>query len=423
MATRRNPIPKTQVELSQDTIQPYDSSGKAPVPANKRRENQRTRANDTVKDFTVGLTDIDTAIMYYFNNVIRPSVIQNGVKVNVPIIYGSPEKWASAQKDGFYRDRNGKIQVPLIMFKRDSVEKNRSIGNKLDANNPIHFGIFEKRYSKKNVYDRFSALSNREPAKEYYGVIIPDYVNLVYSCTIFTEYTEQMNPIVEGINFASDSYWGDPQRFNFRASIDNYTTAVEVTQGEDRNVKTTFQIKLAGYIIPNTINANIGNSNKFFSKSALKFGLETAGSTEVLNAAAGTAQKEAPSRFFDQNAGKVVNNNTITQTFVTGSGLTPEERDYLALTAVVDTTNTAYNINSGLNKVTFIGVTIETPPSGFSALTVDDYKIFINGLAAESSAITSVIQNAGNVEITFNNNLGYTIVNGMEITAVGKFII
>jgi len=147
MAKTRKPIPKSQVELSQETITPYLNNGKAPVPANKRRENQRTRKNDDTKDFSVGLKDIDSAIVYYFQNVIKPSVQQNGIKVPVPFIYGSPERWASVQKDGYYRDKDGKMQAPLIMFKRDSLEKNRALGNKMDANNPIHFGVFEKKYS------------------------------------------------------------------------------------------------------------------------------------------------------------------------------------------------------------------------------------------------------------------------------------
>jgi hypothetical protein len=83
-------------------------------------------------------------------------------------MYGSPERWAAVQKEGFVRDKNGKIQTPLIMFKRDSIEKNRSLGNKMDANNPVHFGVFEKKYSTKNVYDRFSTLNNREPVREFY---------------------------------------------------------------------------------------------------------------------------------------------------------------------------------------------------------------------------------------------------------------
>ena len=145
MALTRKPIPKSQVELSQETIEPYLNRGKAPVPANKKRENQISLKGDEVKQFSVGLKDVDEAIFYYFNNVIRPSVIQNGTKINVPVLYGSPERWAAMQKDGFYRDNNGKIQTPLIMVKRDSVEKVRSLGNKMDANNPIHFGVFQKK--------------------------------------------------------------------------------------------------------------------------------------------------------------------------------------------------------------------------------------------------------------------------------------
>lgn len=283
MALTRKPVPKSQVELSQETITPYLSQGKVPVPSNKRRENQRTVKNDDVKQFQVGLKDVDEAIFFYFNNIIRPSVMQNGTKLNVPILYGSPERWASMQKDGYYRDNNGKIQTPLIMIKRDSMENNRALGNKMDANNPIHFGIFQKKYSQKNVYDNFSTLNNRLPVKEYYKVIMPNYVNLVYTCVVFTEYVEQMNKIIESVNFAADAYWGDPERFKFRAAIDNYTSTTELVDGGDRTVKTSFQIKAAGYIIPDSINTSIANPSKVFSKAVINFGIETVGSVELLS--------------------------------------------------------------------------------------------------------------------------------------------
>jgi hypothetical protein len=282
MTQRRKPVPKTQIELSQETITPYLNQGKAPVPATKRRENQRSVKNDDVKQFAVGLKEVDEAIFYYFNEVIRPSVHQNSLKLNVPVLYGSPERWAAVQRDGYYRDNNGKIQTPLIMIKRDSVENVRTLGNKMDANNPIHFGVFEKKYSQKNFYDNFAALNNRQPVREFYGVIMPDYINLVYSCAIFTEYVEQMNGIVESINFASDSYWGDPERFKFRASIDNYTTTTELIQGGDRTVKTTFQLKMAGYVVSDAINTSVANPNRVFSKAAINFGMETVGSAEIL---------------------------------------------------------------------------------------------------------------------------------------------
>lgn len=276
MAKRKKPIPKRQSQLSQDSIETYKNASKQPTQDNlkKNRGTSRSVKDDDVKQFSIGLKDIDETIVYYFNNVIRPSVIQNGNQIPVPILYGSPERWKAVQKDGFYRDRNGKIQTPLIMFKRESVDKNRELGNKLDANYPHNFGIFQKKFSKKNVYGRFSVLSNREEVDELYGVIIPDYVNLKYSCVVFTEYVEQMNKIVEAINFASDAYWGNPERFSFRAMIDSYNTVTDLSQGKDRVVKTEFTINMMGHIVPDTINTSIANMNKFFSKASISFGVE-----------------------------------------------------------------------------------------------------------------------------------------------------
>lgn len=274
-----NVNPKSQRDLSQNSIETYKVEGyegkKTEVNDKFKREHQRSVKNDSVKKFAIGLRDIDEAIFYYFNNVIKPSVIQNGSKKIVPVLYGSPERWASVQKDGFYRDRNGKIQVPLIFFKRDSVEKNRNLGNKMDANNPTQFGVFEKKWSKKNQYDRFSALLTRSIAKEYQGVVMPDYLNINYSCTIFTEYVEQMNGIIESINYASDAYWGDPDKFNFRAMIDDYTTITELVQGQDRSVKTNFQIKLLGHVVPNAENTLPQGNAKFFNKASVLFGVES----------------------------------------------------------------------------------------------------------------------------------------------------
>ena len=411
MALTRKPIPKSQVELSQETIEPYLNRGKAPVPANKKRENQISLKGDEVKQFSVGLKDVDEAIFFYFNNVIRPSVIQNSTKINVPVLYGSPERWAAMQKDGFYRDNNGKIQTPLIMVKRDSVEKVRSLGNKMDANNPIHFGVFQKKYSQKNVYDNFSTLNNREAVKEYYGVIMPDYINVVYTCVIFTEYVEQMNKIVESVNFASDSYWGDPERFKFRASIDTYTTTTELIDGGDRTVKTSFQIKIAGYIVSDAINTSVGNPNKFFSKAALKFGIESAGTTEILNAKAGTAAKQAPTRFFDTALTGVSGGGTGG----TGAGgMTAEEIGYVGL----NTTALASSIASPV--ATFNNRSIATPPAGFAAITQDDFKVFINGQFI-STNLRTVIQSGVNITVTFTG-LEFPVDSQDQIVLVGKFI-
>jgi hypothetical protein len=213
--------------------------------------------------------------MFYFQNVIRPTVTQNGVRIAVPVIYGAPERWKSVQKDGYYKDKNGAIMAPLIMFKRDTIDKNRSLANKLDANYPHLYTSWKKVYDNKNSYSNFSVLTNRIPVEQFIVNVVPDYVTLTYNCAIQTYYNEQLNKIIEAINYASDSYWGDPERFKFKASIDSYSTAIEVSDNTNRIVKGTFTIKLSGYIIPDTIQKELTAIKKYNSKAQVIITTET----------------------------------------------------------------------------------------------------------------------------------------------------
>lgn len=402
MARRKKPVPKSQAELFQKEIDPILGTGKPPVPNSKKRENQRTVKGDDTKRFTVGLRDIDETIIYYFNNVIKPSVIQNGSKLNVPILYGSPERWKAVQKDGFYRDKNGKIQAPLIMFKRDSVDKNRSLGNKVDPSNPMNVGIFKKSFSKKNVYDRFSLVNNRNPIDEYYGIIVPEYVTLTYSCMIFTDYIEQMNKIVEAINYASDGYWGDPERFSFRAKIDSYTTTTELAQGQDRAAKTNFTLTMNGHIVPDSINSQLAGMNKYYSKSSVTFGMELAGDLETLSAKSRTAEADNDYRFFDQGTLGV-------QRF----GMTTDQINY------VNTNNTFIADFVTTNTAVFNGKSIIDPPPGFSA-GPEKFNLYINGqfipagfytVSQVGTSVTAVV-NTGQTE--------YRLDLGDEVVINGK---
>jgi hypothetical protein len=280
MAQSRKPIPKSQQELSNDLSGANNSLLGNPNLANPNfngpnRSLQNSFEGDTVKPFTVGIQDIDEAVMYYFQNVIKPFVLQNGNRIEVPVIYGSPERWKSTQRDGYYKDKNGAIMAPLIMFKRNSIEKNRSLGNKLDGNYPNLYGVMKKKYDTKNFYSNFNVLTNRIPEEQFYAVTVPDYVTVTYSCMVYTYYVEQLNGIVEAINYASDSYWGNPQRYQFKAAIDSFNIVTEVPQDNVRVVRSTFDIKLYGHIIPNTLQNNISSLKKFRNKAKLIFSLET----------------------------------------------------------------------------------------------------------------------------------------------------
>ena len=281
----RRPIPSSGYDRLRKNLQANFQSGFPSVdgsfpPPDTRtgfnKGDQVSRKDDLIKDISIGLQDHDEAIMYYFNKVIKPSVIINCNRTNVPIIYGAPERWKSVQKDGYYRDKEGKIQVPLIMFKRDSVEKRRDLGNKLDGNSPQLHYTFQEKYTKRNTYDNFTVLQGRKPQKEIYRVLVPDFVKLQYTCTIWTDYIAQMNKLVEMINYTSDSYWGDKERFQFNARIDTYNNTTELSQGDNRVVKTNFGLTIQGYLVPESLNKKLASDNvlKSFSKSKITFSKE-----------------------------------------------------------------------------------------------------------------------------------------------------
>ncbi len=289
----KKPIPKTQREILNSQIDPYtppvgasgfSETGNPNYVNTPNRATQVSFRDDNTKPFSLGIKDIDEAIMYYMEEVIQPTVIQNGAVQQVPFIYGSPERWKQVQKDGYYRDKKGKIMLPIITFKRNNIEKIRNVANKLDANNPHNVSIFQKPYSVNNAYDNFSILNNKKPDKVNYAVVVPDYVNITYDFIVATYYVEQLNKIVEAINYASDSYWGNPERYQFRARIDNFATPVNVEQKGERSVKATFSLKLYGYLVPDIVQKQLNSIKKFNTPTQIIFNMETVQNMEALNA-------------------------------------------------------------------------------------------------------------------------------------------
>ena len=291
MAIPRKPIPKTQKQISIDQQQPSDArygNPNIPIPTqfnetgiDFNRSTKLSWKDDTNKPFSIGIKDIDEAVFYYFQNVIKPFVYQNGERRNVPIIYAAPERWKSFQRDGYYRDKKGAIMLPIMVVKRDTITKDRSVYNKLDANDPNLYASFQRAFNPKNFYSNFAVINNKIPSKQMYAVAVPDFLTIEYSVLIQTYYMEQLNKIIEACEYASDAYWGNPERFKFRSFIDSFSTETSLTVGKDRLVKGTFNIRLRGYIIPDTIQKDMTAINKYNTKSKFIITMETTSNNEI----------------------------------------------------------------------------------------------------------------------------------------------
>jgi hypothetical protein len=410
--------PTSRREFMSKLIEPaYDPQyGKPEVPFSEptklgqpeiNRAKEVTVKDDNIRDYKVGIQDFDNALMYYFTNVLKPSVIQNNTRINVPVLYGNPENWKTVQADGYYRDKNGKLMAPLIMFKRRSVTQNRTLGNKLDGNVSRNVQMFQKKFSKRNFYSNFNALNNKNPETEYIVSITPDYVTVEYDCVIWTYFVEQMEGLVESINFASRTYWGDPNKFQFYSSIESFEESISYEVGEDRAVKNTFSLTLNGYIIPDSVNKSVAAMNRVYGVSQVVFGLETTtGDAETISTKKLTKKSLAQATVQDSN----VTINNITQQIIDNDALL-----YLAISKQV----TGLYVNA--STVTFpYGWAIA--PSSLPPTSLQDFKFFVNGQYVEYTSIVSFTDYGSYSTLVIDQiALGYMLEANDVIVGIGKF--
>jgi len=228
------------------------------------------RDTDEQKNFTVTLMDVDTVIKEHLDKM-RLQVVDDGNQIMVPIFYGSPENWTSVRRDGFMRDRQGEILRPALIFKRTSSESDPSM---MMFNRYLRYPIMKKN-SSKNRYTRFSQLVGQNtPVHEIYEVVAPDHMLLTYQFIVWTDYQVQMNLIVERIKFDTEDYWFDTRGFKFRTRIESFNHTTEVQMGEDRVVKTEFNLQCNAYLLPDLYDGKKPTTVKSFTPKKVIMGAE-----------------------------------------------------------------------------------------------------------------------------------------------------
>lgn len=237
-----------------------------------KRETNRALQRSIDKEYVKGvnLLDVDTTIAEYMVDTIIQDVDENGTKVKVPLLYGNAERWNNAREKGYLKDQRGKIQIPLIMFKRNSIERDDSLAQFKDVNYLPAY----KKYSKHNRYERFTLQTDANRPFEQYEVSVPDYVTLTYEVMIWTSFTEHMNALVEAFQYATDRYWGKDDGYKFRTRIDSFDNQQEVGEGSERIIRTSFTMIVNAYLLPETYD-NKPQVRKSFTPKKVVWGIET----------------------------------------------------------------------------------------------------------------------------------------------------
>lgn len=237
-----------------------------------KRETNRANQISISKEFTKGvqLIDIDTTIAEYMVDSIIPNVEENGNQIKVPLLYGNAERWNNARTKGYLRDSRGKIQLPLVMFKRNSIDRQDGMAQFKDVNTLPAY----KKYSKHNRYERFSIQTGANRATEQYEVSVPDYVTVTYEVMVWTSFTEHMNSIIEQFQYATDRYWGTENGYKFRTRIDSFDNQQEVGEGSERIIRTSFTMVTNAYLLPETYDDK-PTVKKSFTPKKVVWGVET----------------------------------------------------------------------------------------------------------------------------------------------------
>ena len=350
----------------------------------------------------VRLYDVDLAIAEHMIDTVLPTVEIFEEKQKIPVVYGNPERWKSVRKDGFLRDKKGMIQIPLVMFKRNSVARDDSMSSTMNRN--VAYSAMS-RYSKKHRYDRFSAITQSEKPAQFYDIVMPDYVTISYEVIIWTDFTEHMNKIVEAFQYATDEYWGDKNGFKFRTRIDNFDNQTEVGEGTQRIVRTNFTMMVNAYLLPEKFD-NESTHKKTIGPKKVVFGTET-----DLTGGSLSMSKKSPS--LDSEYADII--------------------DFMSIRGSQDATF----VDADTIKLTNVDLP-KLPPELNGIFDVNEwFRVYINGVLVPNPKYSYTGSQAAN-EIYFNfgtgsldgegnyvassTELGYILENTDEFGVTGKFI-
>jgi hypothetical protein len=185
-----------------------------------QRHREVRRDKDKVRSFGVTLYDIDFAVKSFIDKKIQLKVEDNGEYIDVPTVSAHAEKWASIQKDGFLKDKKGKTLAPLITFRRSGVSIKSEMRRNKVANEYHMAYVMRQKYSNVMPYDKFSNLYQKNKSNEFFLTPIPDYVDITYDFIIWCEYVT-----IEDSN----------------------------ATGQDRLVRSSFQLLVHGYLLPKEV--------------------------------------------------------------------------------------------------------------------------------------------------------------------------
>jgi len=379
------------------------------------RAEQVRRDDDVVRTPKRTVYDIDYAIKWFIENEIQPQIKHNGELIKVPVIYANGEKWDNVRKLGYLRDEKGMLQSPLIVLKRNSVTERDQL-RKLDVNKPIAGNqiYYKAKYNARNRYEDslFPIPRRGEPAQSdtIYAINIPEYVDISYDLMIWTDFTAQMNDMIEQFMPYRGMAWGNESN-KFYTMYTSFDFETVNTVGEDRLVRATTSMTVKGTLMAEQeFHASV--LQKAYSIKRVRFDTVIDVGLDLFST---TIVPQQLLRFQSQ----ILAGGSVT---VSGAG-----GDSTGTTISAETM--AYLVNLTEKQASYSSSTIVTVsaaaainPTTLLAATKAEFDIYINGQYIDKTSYTWTPTTSNTQTIVFNTeNLGYSIESDDSVVVNGRW--
>lgn len=284
-----------------------------------------------------GIEDVDVALFNLFDKEIQPMVsIQDFSELKrVPVIFAAGEKWALLKRGKPIRDKSNTLILPLVTIMRTSISQgldditqrgiNQQTGElvirrRLDSSDRAYQNLLNKQFitSQKNVAvnindptidnqnitgrktgkskatldTRRGALLTSNLSNNIYETILvpaPQFYTSTYQVTVWTQYTQHMNQIIEKMIssflpqaqswkvITNKGYW-------FVASIDggafNIETNFDDMSSAERYVRCSFEIKIPAYLWVSSAPGVPIPVKKYISSPIIEFAIASKGTPD-----------------------------------------------------------------------------------------------------------------------------------------------
>lgn len=218
------------------------------------------------------IENIDFAVYDWLNDKLNLSCNSKDGFKKVPVVWVTPERVFQIKENKEFRDADGTLNVPMITVERTSMIKDQKNSATYFSNiNPDkNYNIISQRIDQKKTSEFTNATSYRRnksikfvtPSKlnqkvvyKFSSVQLPVYVTFMYNISLFTQFQQQMNEIVQPFLSRTGSinhFIIERNGFKYECFIEpniDVKNNISSIEEEERRYITNITIKVLGVVV------------------------------------------------------------------------------------------------------------------------------------------------------------------------------